>query len=101
LKVKGNPDPNNYTILNAFAANGHLLLLVQYPDCNNYEGKKVLLYTHTTMEEITRQKHLDPHFSNNKLFASPFARFEPTKAGWLAGKFVMVALNVEPHSPAL
>lgn len=77
-----NPDPNNYKILRSLSGVNWLLLEVQYPDCTNYEGKKILLFRNTTLEKIKAQKTLDPHFSNNKNYISPFARFEPTKEGW-------------------
>jgi hypothetical protein len=65
------------------------VLKARYPDCTNYEGLKVLLFKNTTIEEVYRQKHLDPHFTNNRNVIAPFARFEPTREGWDAA--VMLA----------
>lgn len=59
-----------------------LLLEIQYPDCTNYEGRKILVFEDTALIELTRQGSIDPHFSNNPRFKSPMARFEPTAKGW-------------------
>lgn len=84
-----NPDPNNYKILRSLTFNNWVLLEVKYPDCTNYEGRKLLLFRNTTLDKIMSQKSLDPHFSNNVKFISPFARFEPSNDGWIfAAKFM-------------
>lgn len=84
-KMFPNPDPSNYEVRRYKSLNGHLLIEINYPDCTNYEGNKILLYKNTTLVDLMNQKHLDPHFSENKKFKSPFARFEPTPAGWRIG----------------
>ena len=80
-----NPDPSNYIVKRYKALDGHLLIEINYPDCTNYEGNKILLYKNTTLIDLINQKHLDPHFSENKSFRSPIARFEPTPSGWKMG----------------
>ena len=87
-----NPDPNNYEVLAAVALRGHLAIELKYPDCTNYEGHKILVFKNTTIQELMLQKTIDPHFSNNKNFKSPFARFEPTKEGWKQACNVLVVL---------
>jgi hypothetical protein len=77
-----NPNPKNFKIVKAVKVKKFLLLLVNYPDCTNYEGNKILVYKNTTLKDIDKQKSLDPHFSNNCRFISPIARFEPTIEGW-------------------
>ena len=77
-----NPDPANYRILYSEQIGPYLLLAVWYPDCNNYEGRKVLMFKGTNLEKIKSQKLIDPHFSQNTIFHSPIARFEPTARGW-------------------
>ena len=42
---------------------------------------KILVFK-STVRKILQQKLIDPHFSDNKNFISPIARFEPTKEGW-------------------
>lgn len=58
----------------------YCILTVNYPDCKNYEGTKILVYK-ALLEDVLAQKSLDPHFSESKEFLSPIARFIPTKAG--------------------
>jgi hypothetical protein len=77
-----NPDPFNYVVEKVLPSDGFLILEVRYPDCTNYEGRKIMVYENVTMEELEHQNSLDPHFSNNKKFHSPIARFEPTSRGW-------------------
>jgi len=81
-----NPDPKNYRILKSEQINNYLLVVIIYPDCTNYEGRKILLFKDTTLQELFNQKLIDPHFSNNKQYKSPIARFEPTEYGWELGK---------------
>lgn len=41
-----NPSPENYTILaHKEFSNGKLLVKIQYDDCTNYEGKKIVTQT--------------------------------------------------------
>lgn len=77
-----NPDPLKWIIRESVAVGKHLVLHINYPDCTNYEGDKILVYRNTTIEQLLIQKTIDPHFSYNKKFISPFARFEPTQYGW-------------------
>lgn len=76
-----NPDPSKYTILSYFKNNRYLMISIQYEGCTNYEGKKVLVYRDCTIDQLRTQKLIDPHFSENKKYFSPIARFEPTNFG--------------------
>ncbi len=76
-----NPDPNEYEI-NWHETIGRMLLVqITYLNCTNFEGKKILVFEHTKIKDLKRQKAIDPHFSSNKDYFSPVARFEPTKRG--------------------
>jgi hypothetical protein len=77
-----NPNPANFRILHSEQIGDYLLLSILYPDCINYEGKKILVFKGVTLSELKKQKRIDPHFSENKLYHSPIARFEPTLTGW-------------------
>jgi len=96
IKIKkstgGNPDPKNWKIIRSEEIGTHLIVMMQYPDCTNYEGKKILLYENTTLIGLLGQKLIDPHFfpnSNDFKYKSPIARFEPTDRGWeMARKLV-------------
>ena len=84
--VEGNPNPANFKVTKAEQVGKHVLMEVLYPDCKNYEGRKILVYKGTTLHKLFKQSTLDPHFSNNKKFLSPFARFEPSDEGWYHAK---------------
>lgn len=79
---QGNPDPANYQIIDTLTIGNFLIVEIRYPDCKNYEGKKILVYEGVPWLQLREQKLLDPHFSANKNFKSPVARFEPTDRGW-------------------
>lgn len=78
----GNPDPKNYKFLDTFQIGKYLIVEMLYPDCKNYEGKKILVYKDVTFKELQKQKLIDPHFSDNRKFRSPIARFEPSQRGF-------------------
>ena len=84
-----NPDPYNYKIVRAQEVNNNLLVMINYPDCTNYEGNKILAFKNYTVEKLLKRKSVDPHFSNNTKFKNPVARFEPTDLGWNLGLFLI------------
>jgi len=58
--------------------NGFLIAEVQYPNCTNFEGKKILVFKGMTIRELATLDELDPHFyEDSKLIA----RFVPTCEG--------------------
>ena len=87
-----NPDPHNYKINKAEEIGGYLILEIHYPDCVNFEGKKVLLFK-ATLLEVVNQKVIDPHFFNDPKIISPIARFVPTKEGWEMAKLLVKNLT--------
>lgn len=80
-----NPNPSRWGIMKHLESGKNLLVKIKYPDCTNYEGVKILLYLNTTLNELTKQQLIDPHFSEDSGYKSPIARFEPTKNGWDMG----------------
>ncbi len=77
-----NPRADNYSILRYRRIGPNLVVEIKYLDCTNYEGRKILLFENLRMGDLLEQKVIDPHFSDNKNFHSPIARFEPTIRGW-------------------
>lgn len=74
-----NPDPVNFKILHEQLINGYLILFVEYPNCTNFEGKKLMVYKGFNSSAALLKLNngeLDPHFSKGK--GSPIARFRPT-----------------------
>ncbi len=77
-----NPNPMNFKVMKMKWVGKFAILMIHYPDCLNYEGKKILVYKNLTMKQLAVQTAIDPHFCNNKKVKSPIARFVPTNAGW-------------------
>jgi hypothetical protein len=78
----GNPNPGNYKIIDTLTFGNILIAEIEYPDCKNYEGRKILVYEGITSKQLRAQKYIDPHFSKHGKYKSPIARFEPTERGW-------------------
>lgn len=86
----GQPNPWKYNIVYSEQIGHFLILFVHYPDCTNYEGKKILVYKDVTLEQLHKnQDSLDPHFFQklknpgypDGKYHSPVARFVPTIEG--------------------
>jgi len=86
----GHPDPKSYQIIETHCVSGNLVALVKYPGARYYEGTKILLFQGTMPADLWDRGELDPHFSEASF--SPFARFEPTAAGWTFAKALAKAL---------
>jgi hypothetical protein len=98
---KGNPNPKNYHIKRtrrfgkASGLGEYLVIEINYPDCTNFEGNKILVYEDTKLSELSRQGSIDPHFTNNTRFKAPIARFVPTYRGWkMATRFAILMGNL-------
>ena len=91
-----NPNPKNFIVLKECTIGNYLILKIKYPDCTNYEGIKILVYENVTLDMLKKQGSIDPHFSDNKNFHSPIARFVPTDDGAaFAGAFVSALMLAE------
>ena len=71
------------------------MVRINYPDCHNYEGNKILVFLDTTREELEKQKAIDPHFSDNPDFISPVARFEPTVRGLVMAQHLALVIGLD------
>jgi len=80
-----NPDLKNFEIQEVVSSSEFTLVKINYPDCTNYEGNKILLYKNEDFDELLKQDNvtIDPHFCKD--CPSPVARFEPTERGWRMG----------------
>jgi hypothetical protein len=76
-----NPDPTNFRMIRVERIGDFVLALVNYPDCINYEGNKILVFHSPETINFTKLRKLDPHFCD-VCKVSPIARFEPTERGW-------------------
>jgi len=80
--VLPNPNPRKFRIMRHTHVHNFLIVEVRYPDCINYEGRKILVYENIDLAKLKAQGHIDPHFSSSTRFYSPIARFVPTERGW-------------------
>lgn len=85
------PDPKKYRILREKRINDFLIIKINYTDCINYEGNKILVFKNCKILDLVQQEHgIDPHFSENEKLLSPVARFRPDEEGWkMAESFVV------------
>lgn len=94
-----NPDVTRWHILKIETVNNHLILEVLYPNCTNFEGRKLMMFAHgVTLDMIVVQRTLDPHFA--KAVAPPYfpvARFSPDANGWVMAR---LAATFTPEKPA-
>lgn len=83
-----NPDPFNFEVIRVAGYGDSIALVwVNYPNCKNYEGNKILLLRGVNSTIVPFLKQLDPHFTDKSpLPYSVFARFEPTEEGWFFGQ---------------
>jgi len=89
-----NPDPSRYKVLRWDEDHpGALIIEIEYLDCTNYEGRKVLLFLNVTLAQLLRQGKIDPHFSENTEHFSPTARFEPTEVGWNMARWLAARIG--------
>jgi hypothetical protein len=90
-----NPNPENFKIIASLCCEDFLIVRVNYPDCTNFEGDKILVYQgDITAEDLAKRKTLDPHFHDNPKHPSPIARFEPTEEGWRMAKIFVLAMSI-------
>ncbi len=73
ISTAPNPDPSRYEILRKVHFKNATLLLIQYKDCTNFEGCKVLVYE--GIYNPQPGEPIDPHFQSEDI--SPIARFRP------------------------
>lgn len=69
-----NPDPKKFILHYAQTNRFYTYAIIQYKNCTNYYGVKLLVYRGDVVEELKKLKNIDPHFLD---FDSPIARFRP------------------------
>lgn len=90
--VAGEPNPFRFKITKYVEMRGHLCAWINYPDCYNYEGNKILVFKNMpNVQTFLQLRKLDPHFLEHGEF-TPFARFKPTSEGWNAAIKLMEIL---------
>jgi len=80
-----NPNPRNFKFVKIEYDAPFIITMINYPDCTNWEGNKILVFDNVTLDELANMDEIDPHFCDGD-HKSPIARFEPTKSGWAMAK---------------
>lgn len=75
------PNPSKFKIIKHYENNMNTAIFINYPNCINYEGNKIIVYLDVRYIVIKTFKEIDPHFTDKNMI-KPFARFEPTEDGW-------------------
>ena len=78
----GNPKPGNFRIEESKRVGRFVIVRIQYPDCVNYEGKKILVFENININKLYQLTNIDPHFCDSHDHPSPVARFKPDDKGW-------------------
>lgn len=85
------PDPNHFKIVKAELMGRYILAWINYPNCKNFEGDKILVFKDLSIKKLQELKTLDPHFTKSP--KSPIARFKPTPQMWEVASHFITYLN--------
>ena len=85
-KALPNPNPLNFIVEKSFKQGNWVMLLVYYPDCTTFEGRKILVFKDVPFKTLEKTPVMDPHFCDNSAHPSPLARFPANEDGWTSGK---------------
>ena len=69
-----NPNPHKFKVEQLYAYPNCYVSLINYPNCSNFEGNKILVTTYNPLDRDS----IDPHFYQN---SGLLARFEPSSRG--------------------
>lgn len=83
-----NPNPFKFYIDKIERIEPYYILWVNYPDCINYGGNKILVFESVNDIDFSQVRELDPHFLENNSIKDTtlIARFIPTEIGWKKAK---------------
>jgi len=89
------PTGDNFQLLSLQEGASTTLAEVLYPECTNFEGRKLLVYLKEDLQgfDLTLASKLDPHFSEHRGL-SPVARFEPSERGLKMANLFCQALDL-------
>lgn len=65
------PDPFKFNIKKYKQVGRFLITFINYPNCINYEGNKILVFENCTIDQLNDQKFIDPHFIESKKYYYP------------------------------
>ncbi len=89
------PVPTRFKIVRLALVGECLVAELQYPDCTNFEGRKIMVFSDAqkSLYHIKTKKECDPHFADND--TAPVARFKPTSEGWDAACQFALSLSMK------
>jgi hypothetical protein len=94
--VASDPDPQRFDIVSEHWYGQYVVVMLHYPDCTNYYGRKLLVYDNIAKwNGIKISGHIDPHFLDDRY--SPIARFEPTPRGEILARQLAITLANEQN----
>lgn len=98
--LSSNPDPKVFQVRGHEVIGNYLIVVVRYPNCTNFGGKKILVYENLhDIYMLLDQGELDPHFGEGDNFY-PVARFQPTTIGLLMAREMCEHLSKFPEGVA-
>lgn len=74
-----NPNPLNFVIEEIEQVEMYVIAMIIYPNCTNFEGRKLVVFRGATVQEIKQMTTIDPHFYEDSKI---IARFAPTHDGY-------------------
>jgi hypothetical protein len=77
-KTAPNPNPHRFQIRWIKEYSNCTAALVHYPDCDNFEGEKLLVFSGMCAAKIRAMRVLDPHFREDM---NLIARLRPDELG--------------------
>ena len=72
------PNPEVFNIEAIKTVGEFTIATVTYPNCTNFEGRKILVFEHLYPGSLKNTQVIDPHFMDSNLLV---ARFRPNKRG--------------------
>jgi len=78
-RVVPTPDPRSFSVLKSYRRGNNVALMIKYPEAENYEGLKILVFENEPKEFVAGAIQFDPHFFPD---SNLVARFAPTTRGW-------------------
>lgn len=73
------PIPSRFVIDEIEQVGMYVIATITYPNCTNFEGRKLVVFRDATVQEIKQLNTIDPHFYEDSKI---IARFAPTHDGY-------------------
>lgn len=100
---EASPIPSKFQIHQITQLEPFTIVMINYPNCTNHKGMKVLVYKDISPDQVRKFKVIDPHFSDDnqreveynigERAPAPFARFPPTEEGWEMARLLCKTLQ--------